>query len=86
MDFRLYAASQNDTGPHEVIVQSSVHLPDDLDPRVKPLSCLVRRFLDWIEKNKPTAPSFKDGLRVQILLDAAQCSDREERKVQVTPK
>jgi len=48
--------------------------PDDLgkgDGRVAMVARLAARFLDWLESGKPCQPTFKEGLRVQQLLDAA---------------
>ncbi|SRR6266568_4940134 len=44
------------------------------DGRVLPVSRLAKNFFDWIELNKPARPDFRDGLRVQKLLAAAQRS------------
>jgi predicted dehydrogenase len=45
-----------------------------IDDRIAPVSRLARRFLDAIEQRKPPTPSFAEGYRVQILLDAARHS------------
>lgn len=53
--------------------------PEELlydDGRILPASRLARRFLDWIEMGIPARPDFRDGLRVQKLLDAALRSDQ----------
>lgn len=47
-----------------------------VDSRVRPVSRLVSRFLDWIQTGHPTEPSFWDGVRVQRLIEAAQRSHR----------
>jgi predicted dehydrogenase len=54
-----------------------------VDGRVGPVSNLARRFLDWIETGVPTAPSFREGLRVQTLLAAARRSDETGTTVSI---
>ncbi len=44
------------------------------DGRVAAVACLVQRFVNWIITDVPSAPSFRDGLRVQDLLEAARQS------------
>jgi len=46
----------------------------DGDERLMATSQIARRFLDWMENDQEATPSFKDGLRVQFLLDAARRS------------
>jgi len=48
----------------------------DQDGRVVTVGRIVHRFVDWIATGAPSAPSFRDGLRVQRLLDAARQSDQ----------
>jgi len=57
--------------------------PDGEDSRVRPVSRLVSRFLDGIEGKKPTLPTFRDGARVQVLIEAAMISDREGIRMDV---
>ena len=49
------------------------------DGRIIAASRIVGRFLDWMETDQEATPSFKDGLRVQFLLDAARCSHESGR-------
>lgn len=44
------------------------------DGRVVAVACLVKRFVDWIATGVRSSPSFVDGLRVQVLLEAARKS------------
>ena len=44
------------------------------DGRIAVVARLVRRFVNWIETGVPSMPSFKEGLRVQALLEAARKS------------
>jgi predicted dehydrogenase len=46
------------------------------DGRIAPLARLAGRFLDAIEGGTQAAPSFAEGRRVQVLLDAAHSSDK----------
>ncbi|MDI6828933.1 MAG: Gfo/Idh/MocA family oxidoreductase [Armatimonadota bacterium] len=46
------------------------------DGRIPAVARLVKRFIDWIETGIPSMPSFKEGLRVQSLLEAARESHR----------
>jgi predicted dehydrogenase len=45
-------------------------LPDD--GRIAPVSRLARRFLDSIKSGQQATPGFAEGLRVQVLIDAAR--------------
>ena len=51
------------------------------DTRVAPVSRLTTRFLDWCIGGTPAAPDFAAGLRTQVLIDAAQESNRSGRTV-----
>jgi predicted dehydrogenase len=53
------------------------------DGRVLPVSRLAKSFFDWIELGKPARPDFRDGLRVQELIAAAQSSHQCGRWVQI---
>ncbi len=65
------------TGP--VAVQLEDELVADAgdlkDSRVRTVAVLMRRFVDWIESGAPAGPDFREGLRVQQLIDAAQKSN-----------
>jgi predicted dehydrogenase len=52
------------------------------DGRILPASRLARQFFDWIEHGTPARPDFRDGLRVQELIAAAQCSHQDGRWVE----
>jgi predicted dehydrogenase len=47
---------------------------DSRDGRILPASRLARGFIDWVVSGVPTRPNFADGLRAQMLLDAARRS------------
>ena len=57
--------------------------PEGTDSRVRPVARLASRFLDWMETGSPTSPSFKEGARVQALIDAAITSDSRNEGVDV---
>jgi len=46
------------------------------DGRIAPVSRIVSRFLDAIENGSEMSPNLRDGLRVQVLIDAARAGDR----------
>jgi predicted dehydrogenase len=45
---------------------------DSRDGRILPASRLAASFVDWVVSGVPARPNFADGLRVQLLLDAAR--------------
>jgi predicted dehydrogenase len=45
---------------------------DSRDGRILPASRLAASFIDWLVSGVPARPNFADGLRVQLLLDAAR--------------
>jgi predicted dehydrogenase len=53
------------------------------DGRVLPVSRLARSFFNWIELGKPARPDFRDGLRVQELIAAAQRSHQGDGWVEI---
>lgn len=53
------------------------------DGRIISTGRLIKGFLDWIEKGIVQTPNFKDGLRIQALLDAAWTSDLKGHWVNV---
>ncbi len=55
--------------------------PEGADPRVPPVSALVRRLGDWILDGEATSPSLVEALRVQELLDAARRADAERLRI-----
>ncbi len=53
------------------------------DGRIEAVGPLVRRFVDWAEGGAPQRPNFRDGLRVQQLLEAARQSDESRAWVEL---
>lgn len=44
------------------------------DPRIKIVLPIARRFIDWCNYGNNTKPNFKDGLRIQKLIEEARAS------------
>jgi predicted dehydrogenase len=55
------------------------------DGRITSVSRLAKRFLDAIESGVSMRPDFRDGYRVQQLLDAAERSHRQGAAINVEP-
>jgi predicted dehydrogenase len=74
-------------GTRETPSLQLVHVGDseihDGDGRIAVVGRLVGRFLDWALTGARSRPSFEDGLRVQVLLDAAWRSRTEGTWCQV---
>jgi predicted dehydrogenase len=56
------------------------------ETRVGPVSRLVTRFLDAIQRRRPATPSFTDGYRVQALIGAARQSHVLGQRIEVAPR
>lgn len=83
--FRLFLGKRGQRQPEEVYMDEGFDgVSDSLDTRVAPVSRLAKRFLDWIETDVPSRPSFEEGYRVQVLLDAAVRSDQLRRRMNVS--
>jgi predicted dehydrogenase len=52
---------------------------DSTDGRIRAVSPIVNRFVDWALGGLPATPNFDDGLRVQQLIEAARNSALSER-------
>jgi predicted dehydrogenase len=68
----------------EAVAVNDLEEASHKDGRVLPVSRLAHRFLDWVEKGIPARPDFRDGLRVQKLLDAARRSHQGGQWVDVS--
>ncbi|MBI3011627.1 MAG: Gfo/Idh/MocA family oxidoreductase [Candidatus Omnitrophica bacterium] len=79
--FRLWQGNRNDPQLVEVPVPSQPS-PDG-DDRIRPVGCLVERFLTWIEEGLVSPPALQDGYRVQCLIDAAREADHTGQWVEV---
>ena len=58
--------------------------PDD--GQIAPVSRLASGFLDSIESGQRAAPGFAEGLRVQVLLDAARRANNAGNWVDISPE
>lgn len=72
--FRLLAGNKDTQRLGETGTFSPMEPSVGVDSRVEPVSRLASRFVDWIRTGQPTRPSFRDGLRVQVLLETAKRS------------
>lgn len=71
--FRLLYGTRASNRP-EVISSGEGLEAGRCDGRIAAVACLVERFVSWVENGIPSRPSFKEGLRVQSLLEAARRS------------
>lgn len=74
--FELYHARR----PAAALTRIPVEDPIDAqypDGRIAPVSRLAKRFFDAIENGTQARPSFADGYRVQVLIDAARRSHEQ---------
>jgi len=74
--FELYHAKR----PATALTRVPVDDPIDArypDGRIAPVSRLAKRFFDAIENGTPATPSFADGYRSQVLIDAARRSHEQ---------
>lgn len=67
----------NAHGVQEFHVEKPVEADFDSleDPRVKCVRSIAERFINWCHTGKSAKPDFKDGLRVQELIETAQKLD-----------
>lgn len=72
--FRLLVGNRASNELTEVRMPTSTGPRGGIDARVEPVSRLTSRFVDWIRTGRETRPSFREGLRVQVLLEAANHS------------
>lgn len=82
--FSLYHAKR----PATVLTHIPVDDPIDArypDGRIAPVSRLAKIFFDAIENGTPATPSFADGYRAQVLIDAARRSHEQGTWINVPP-
>jgi predicted dehydrogenase len=63
--------------------EGSARRKSSKDGRIAAVGGIAGRFLDWIKTGKPARPDFRDGLRVQRLLELAFESSRKNLWVNV---
>ena len=56
------------------------------DGRIDAVACIANRFLKWISTGERSVPSFKNGMRVQHLLEAARQSHEQGSWVECSPE
>jgi len=66
--FRLF---ETQAGRHAEQVEVEPLADEHDDGRIAAIRPLIRRFRKWILTGAPQRPSFEDGARVQLLIDAA---------------
>jgi predicted dehydrogenase len=74
--FELYHAKRPATALTRIPVDDPVDAQYP-DGRIAPVSRLAKRFFDAIESGISATPSFADGYRVQVLVDAARRSHEQ---------
>ena len=72
--FRLLHGTRTSNRLEEVFCPGDRSEAIGSNGRIVAVARLVERFVNWIETGVPSMPSFKEGLRVQILLEAAKKS------------
>lgn len=82
--FELYHARRPEAALTRVAVQDPIDAQYP-DGRIAPVSRLAKRFFDAIENGTPARPSFADGYRVQVLIDAARRSHETGTWVSLPP-
>jgi predicted dehydrogenase len=80
--FDLMHAKRSATAIERIPVQDPVDAKYP-DGRIAPVSRLAKLFFDAIETGAPTSPSFAEGYRVQMLIDAARRSHRQGKWIDV---
>jgi predicted dehydrogenase len=72
--FTLTCRTRDGAVPVELKTESAHGDNKSTDSRVRTVSVLMRRFVDWIESGVPVEPDFREGLGVQELIEAARQS------------
>jgi len=67
---------KNEKGVEKIKVENS-NSPweQNEDSRIKVVSPIIDRFIQWCNTGKPAKPDFEDGMRIQELIDMARKSD-----------
>jgi len=83
--FRLWDGSPGSKDIREIPIPAEYQFGREFDDgRIAPFARLAQRFIDAVAEGKvDLRPSFEDGLRAQMLLDAAVEAHRESRWVEV---
>jgi len=84
--FRLWDGSPGSKDIREIPIPAEYQLGREFaDGRIAPFARLAQRFIDAVAEGEvDVRPSFEDGLRAQVLIDAAVESHRTHRWVDVS--
>lgn len=77
--FQLFLGTRADQKLKPVFVARSRAFTED--GRIAPVASLARRFLASCRSKRAISPGFREGLRVQVLLEACRRSHRLRRRV-----
>ena len=67
---------KNEKGVEKIKVENSnSSWEQNEDSRIKVVSPIIDRFIQWCNTGKPAKPDFEDGMRIQELIDMARKSD-----------
>jgi len=80
--FHIFHGTRDSGEIRQVPVDSSAE-DGHVDGRIAAVGCLARSFLDWIKTGVESRPSFRDGSRVQRLLEAARQSQTSGQWIDV---
>ena len=84
--FRLMLGRRPAPALSAISVVDEVDLQFPSDGRIAPVSRLATRFLDEIKRGVPATNGFREGLRVQALLDTARRANELGRWLDVEPE
>jgi len=83
--FRLTLGRRPAQSMDVISVTDEVDLQFPSDGRIAPVSRLAARFLDGIGRRAPATGGFREGLRVQTLLDTARRANELGRWLDTEP-
>jgi predicted dehydrogenase len=81
--FKVFHARRPSAEFEEVAVDPDPIDSLSLDDRIAPVSRLAKRFLDAIEHRTTVSPSFSEGHRAQVLLDAVRRSHELRQTIRI---
>jgi predicted dehydrogenase len=83
--FGVWEGMSSSTSTREIPLPAELEFEREYsDGRVAPFARLAQRFIDVIARKEGDAgPSFQDGVRAQVLLDAAVEADKARRWIDV---
>jgi predicted dehydrogenase len=78
--FELWLGTRKEGVWNLLATENQVGKPEEQDSRVLPVARMAVRFADWISGGVTANPCFRDGARVQALLEASYLSDDNKGK------